>query len=109
MTETSEIILSEIDVWKRSLKIDVYIYPDGFYRLTGIFGQSATFGSLKATRQEIQAVRNANGTIKEPWLTRLAYFMRNRRSRDSDLIICDNNDLVVLGIMKLITEANMQR
>jgi hypothetical protein len=92
----------EIDVWKRVLKTGVRIYPDGFYRLTGILSRSTTFGRLKATKQEIQVLCNANGSIKEPWLTRLAHFMRNCRSRDS--VISDNHVLVVLGIMYLIKE-----
>lgn len=107
MTETINKPLSEIDVWKRLLEANVRLYPDGFYRLNGIFGHSTTFGYLKATKKEIQEIRNADGTIKEPLLIKLAYFMKSRRSRDRELIICDNNVLVVLGIMRIIEEANM--
>lgn len=97
--------LSMVDVWKALLKIGVHLYPDGFYRLSGIFGRSVTFGFLKASAEEVQAIRHKDNSIRGPWLTELAYFMKNRRSRNSDLIICDNQVLVVLGIEKLISEA----
>jgi len=101
--------LSIIDVWNKLLKTNVRIYPDGFYRLNGkIFSESVTFGDLKVKEEEVQAICDEDGSIKEPWLSRLSYFMKNRASRN-DLAICDNHVLVVLGIMKIITEANMKK
>lgn len=100
-----ENFLSTADVWKILLKRGVRLYPDGFYRLSGIFGRSVTFGFLKAGAEEVQAIRDKDCSIKEPWLSELAYFMKKRGSSDSDLIICDNQVLVVLGIERLVLEA----
>lgn len=97
--------LSMADVWKVLLKIGVRLYPDGFYRLSGIFGHSVTFGFLKASVKEVQAISDKDFSIREPWITELAHFMKMRRSRNSDFIICDNQVLVVLGIERLVSES----
>lgn len=100
--------LSEVDVWKILLRRYVRLYPDGFYNLNGIFGQSVTFGFIKIHAEELQAITDKYGSIKEPWLTKLAYFMKSKRSK-SDFPYCGNHVLVILGIMKLITEAKTSK
>ena len=96
--------LSEIDLWKVALKRGVHVYPDGFYRLKGIFGHSSTFGKIKVDLKKLQEILDENGSIKEPWLTRLAYFMKNQRSQ---IVSCNgwgNQVLVIIGITKILTE-----
>ena len=96
--------LSEIDVWKIALKRGVHVYPDGFYRLNGIFGHSVTFGKIKVDLKKLQEILDENGSIKEPWLTRLAYFMKNQRSQTDSYNGWGNQVLVIIGIMKILTE-----
>lgn len=97
-----------VEAWKLLLKNYVYIYPNGVYRLSGSFARSRTFGLLKATRNEINMIRGRDGRIKEPWLSTLADFMRDRRSKEGELAILEDHILVVLGILRLITEASMK-
>lgn len=107
LEECLEKSLSELDIWKRLLKSDVYLYPDGFYRLSGIFGHSATFGFLKINKNLIQMIRNKDGSIKEPWLTELAHFMKSQRSKRDQHDTWDNHVLVIVGIMKILTQSEI--
>lgn len=98
--------LSVVKVWKILLKADVRLYPDGFYRLKGIFGDSVAFGHLSITRENIKIVRNHDGSLKEHFLDKLARFMSKNRPKMPSL---SNSELVILGLSRLITSESLSK
>ena len=89
-------------IWKFLLRTGVKLSPDGFYKLTGIFGHSTTFGYLQVPKAKIKEIINSNGSLKEFYLSRLADFMCKQRINSS----LSNAELVILGLTKLLNESN---
>ena len=93
---------SSFRIWKFLLRTGVKLSPDGFYKLTGIFGHSTTFGYLQVPKAKLKKVINRGGSLKEPYLSRLAYFMCKQRINSS----LSNAELVILGLTKMLNESN---
>lgn len=93
--------LSPFQIWKFLLRTGVKLYPDGFYKLSGVFGHSATFGRLKVSKKKMKKVTSRTGTLKRCFLNELAYFMCKERVSSP----LRNSELVILGLTKLLNES----
>jgi hypothetical protein len=98
--------LSVVKIWKILLKAGIRLYPDGFYRLNGIFGHSVTFGYLSITKEKMKMIRNHDGSLREPFLDLLAWFMCKQRPK---MLSFSNGELVILGLTNLITSESSSK
>lgn len=98
--------LSAVKIWKILLKADIRLYLDGFYRLTGIFGHSVTFGHLSITKEKMKRIRNRDGSLREPFLDKLARFMCKQRPKMPSF---SSSELVTLGLTRLITSESSSK
>jgi len=92
-------------IWKILIEEDIKVYPDGLFRLEGIFSESITFHRLNIPREKIHNIRKPNGRLKSDFAEKLARFMARERpkKRFSDL---SNTLLISYGIVKLLSENN---
>ena len=98
--------LSVVKIWKFILKADIRVCPEGFYRLSGILGHSVTFGHLPITKDKVNSIRNSCGSLREPLLHELAWFMCKQRPKMASF---SNSELVILGLSRLITSESLSK
>ena len=89
----------DAEIWKWIIKRDIMIYEDGLCRLEGLLGNSITFASLNATRDEIQNIRRTDGRLKHEYCEKLARFMSEKRLSSP----LSNTELAILGITSLLS------
>jgi len=91
--------LTSIEIWKWIIESGIMIYKDGLCKMEGLLGNSITFASLNATRDEIQNIRRNDGRLKHKYCEKLARFMSEKRPSSP----LSNTELAILGITSLLS------
>lgn len=94
--------LSAFKIWRFLLQTGVKLDSDGYYRLSGVFGHSVTFGRLRIEKEGIREIRSRDGSLKQPFLDKLARFVRDERNSMSPL---SNAEIVIIGLNNILRKS----